>query len=108
MYAIKPPFNVNSAAQLAAVAALEDKNFIKKSVKHYFFWAKKLKKVFENLNLTIMRKSILLSLSILFAVAIFSQEYATDFTVEDCDGVTHNLFSILDEGKVVVMVWVMP
>ncbi len=55
-----------------------------------------------------MRKSILLSLSILFAVAIFSQEYATDFTVEDCDGVTHNLFSILDEGKVVVMVWVMP
>ena len=48
MYAIKPPFNVNSAAQVAAIAALKDNNFIKKSVKHNFFWANKLKKIFKN------------------------------------------------------------
>ena len=48
MYAIKPPFNVNSAAQIAAITALKDKNFIKKSIKHNFFWANKLKKIFEN------------------------------------------------------------
>ena len=48
MYAIKPPFNVNSTAQIAAVTALKDKNFIKKSIKHNFFWANKLKKIFEN------------------------------------------------------------
>ena len=39
MNKIKPPFNINAAAQLAAVAALNDKIFIKKSVKHNFFWA---------------------------------------------------------------------
>ena len=52
MYAMKPPFNVNSAAQLAAVAALKDSNFIKKSVKHNFFWVNKLKKIFESYDIT--------------------------------------------------------
>tara|TARA_B100000427_G_scaffold51488_1_gene39437 strand:+ start:68 stop:1144 length:1077 start_codon:yes stop_codon:yes gene_type:complete len=47
MYAIKPPFNVNSAAQIAAITALKDNNFIKKSVNHNFFWGNKLKKTFE-------------------------------------------------------------
>ncbi len=36
-----------------------------------------------------MKKSILLSLSILFSVLTFSQTTATDFTVDDCNGVTH-------------------
>ena len=44
MNIIKPPFNVNMAAQLAAVAALKDKSFINKSVKHNFFGLIKLKK----------------------------------------------------------------
>ena len=44
MYKIKPPFNVNTVAQLAAIAALNDKSFVKKSSNHNFFWAKKLKK----------------------------------------------------------------
>ena len=52
MNAIKPPFNVNSAAQLTAVASLKDNNFVKKSVKHNFFWANKLKKIFENYDIT--------------------------------------------------------
>ena len=51
MNKIKPPFNTNAAAQLAAVAALNDKIFIKKSVKHNFFWANKLKKIFNNFNI---------------------------------------------------------
>ena len=51
MNIIKPPFNVNMAAQLAAVAALNDKNFIKKSVKHNFIWANKIKKVLKKFNI---------------------------------------------------------
>ena len=52
MNEIKPPFNTNSAAQIAAVAALNDKSFINKSVKHNFFWANKLKKKLNNFNIT--------------------------------------------------------
>ena len=51
MNIIKPPFNVNMAAQLAAVAALNDKNFINKSVKHNFIWANKIKNLLNKLNI---------------------------------------------------------
>ena len=51
MNIIKPPFNVNMAAQLAAVAALKDKSFINKSIKHNFIWANKIKKVLNKLNI---------------------------------------------------------
>jgi len=51
MNRIKPPFNVNAAAQIAAIAALNDKSFIKKSIKHNFFWASRLKKVLNNFNI---------------------------------------------------------
>ena len=44
---IKPPFNVNKIAQLAAVEALKDKNFIKRSIKHNLFYAKKIKLFLE-------------------------------------------------------------
>ena len=33
---------------------------------------------------------------------------ATDFTTDDCNGVTHNLFDSLDAGNVIVIAWVMP
>ena len=33
MNIIKPPFNVNMAAQIGAIAALNDKNFIKNTYK---------------------------------------------------------------------------
>ena len=52
MIKIKPPFNTNSVAQLAAVAALNDKSFINKAVKHNLFWANKLKKKLNNFNIT--------------------------------------------------------
>ena len=44
MNIIKPPFNVNMAAQLGAIASLNDKSFIKKSIKHNILWANKIKK----------------------------------------------------------------
>tara|TARA_Y100001970_G_scaffold31214_1_gene38731 strand:+ start:167 stop:1252 length:1086 start_codon:yes stop_codon:yes gene_type:complete len=48
---IKPPFNVNKVAQLCAIEALKDKKFIKKSVKHNLFWAKKMKSRLEKLSI---------------------------------------------------------
>ena len=51
MNAIKPPFNTNSAAQLAAIAALKDKNFINRSIKHNYFWATKLRKLLNDFNI---------------------------------------------------------
>ena len=48
---IKPPFNVNGIAQLAAIESLKDKKFINKSIKHNLFYAKKLKKFLENYNI---------------------------------------------------------
>lgn len=40
--------------------------------------------------------------------SVYSQTTATNFTVNDCAGVSHNLFSELDAGKIVVIAWVMP
>jgi len=48
---IKPPFNINGVAQLAAAESLKDKDFINRSVKHNLFYAKKLKKFLEIYNI---------------------------------------------------------
>ncbi len=48
---IKPPFNVNRIAQLAAVEALKDKKFVNRSIKHNFFYANKIKKFLEKYNI---------------------------------------------------------
>ena len=40
---IKPPFNVNEVAQKAAIEALKDNKFIKRSIKHNIFYATKIK-----------------------------------------------------------------
>ena len=51
----------------------------------------------------------LVSFIFLFFIAIsiaFAQ--ATDFTTDDCNGVTHNLFDSLDAGNIIVIAWVMP
>ena len=45
---IKPPFNINSIAQLAAAESLKDKKFIEKSIKHNLFYANKIKNDLEN------------------------------------------------------------
>ena len=49
---IKPPFNINGVAQLAAAESLKDKKFINRSVKHNLFYAKKLKKFLEIYNIS--------------------------------------------------------
>jgi hypothetical protein len=54
-----------------------------------------------------MKTQILSFLLILIAIGCFAQT-ATNFTAKDCDGITHDLFSELDAGKVVVLNWVMP
>jgi histidinol-phosphate aminotransferase len=51
MNTIKPPFNVNQLAQIAATEALKDTNFINKSVKHNITEANKVKKILEKLNI---------------------------------------------------------
>ena len=48
---IKPPFNVNEIAQICAIEALKDNKFIIKSIKHNFYWSKKIKKNLEALDI---------------------------------------------------------
>ena len=51
MYKVKPPFNVTRVAQIAAVESLKDKLFLKKSTKHNYLWANKIKKKLEKFNI---------------------------------------------------------
>jgi histidinol-phosphate aminotransferase len=51
MKLIKPPFNVNSAAQVAGVEALNDKNWLKKNIEHNSKWADIFFENFVNLGI---------------------------------------------------------
>ena len=55
-------------------------------------------------------KNILMIITAILTTIGFSyaQTTATDFTTEDCNGVTHNLFDSLNAGNVIVIAWVMP
>lgn len=54
-------------------------------------------------------KNIILTTLILMFVAILSvAQTAIDFTVDDCNGTSFNLYSELDAGNVIVLCWVMP
>ena len=56
-----------------------------------------------------MKKILIISTLIYFSVGIiFAQTTATDFTTNDCNGVSHNLFNELDAGNIIVIGWVMP
>ncbi len=48
---IKPPFNVNGIAQLAASESLKDKAFINKSIRHNLLYSEKIKKFLETYNI---------------------------------------------------------
>lgn len=54
-----------------------------------------------------MTKYLLITLFFSMILVGMSQT-ATDFTADDCNGVSHNLFSELESGKVIVICWVMP
>ena len=45
---IKPPFNVNEVAQLAAIESLKDKKFLSQSIKHNLIYATKIKNFLKN------------------------------------------------------------
>jgi len=51
MNIIKPPFNVNQLAQIAATEALKDRNFINQSVKHNIIEANKVKNFLETIGI---------------------------------------------------------
>ena len=48
---IKPPFNINEVAQLAAQESLKDSKFISRSVRHNLKYAKKIKKFLEKYDI---------------------------------------------------------
>ena len=51
MNLIRPPFNVNQVAQMAAIEALKDRSFINLSVKHNITEANKVRNVLEKLKI---------------------------------------------------------
>jgi hypothetical protein len=56
-----------------------------------------------------MRKILLLAIPfILNGATAICQTTATDFTATDCSSTSHTLFTELNAGKIVVLVWVMP
>ena len=49
---IKPPFNVNQTAQVAAIEALRDRKFVKRSIQHNLTWANKLNLFLKKCNIS--------------------------------------------------------
>ena len=83
---IKPPFNVNQLAQIAAVEALRDKNFINKSIIHNLISGNKIKKFLENFN-------------------IFSNEVTTNFLLlnfDKCKFSANYIFKMLQTKKIIL------
>ena len=54
---IKPPFNVNEVAQIAAIESLKDQKFISRSIKHNIFYAKKLRDFLNKYDISSNRVS---------------------------------------------------
>ena len=54
MNRIRLPFNLNSIGQKAAIAAINDKNFINKAIKHNKKWKPFIEKKLNNIGLTII------------------------------------------------------
>ena len=56
-----------------------------------------------------MKKTLMIIIAILTTLGFaYAQTTATDFTTNDCNGISHTLFDELDDGKVIVISWVMP
>ncbi len=53
-------------------------------------------------------KAMLLTVAVAGISSFSIAQSATDFTADDCSGDSHSLFTDLDSGKVIVLVWVMP
>jgi histidinol-phosphate aminotransferase len=86
MNLIKPPFNVNQLAQIAAIEALKDKNFINKSIKHNINSANKIKNFLENFD-------------------IFSNKVTTNFLLlnfDKCKFSANYVFKKLQSKKIIL------
>ena len=86
MNTIKPPFNVNQLAQIAATEALKDKKFINKSVNHNIISANKIKKFLENFN-------------------IFSNKVSANFLLlnfDKCKFSANYVFKMLESKKIIL------
>lgn len=56
-----------------------------------------------------MKKTLLIIFAILTSLGFaYAQTTATNFTTNDCDGISHTLFDELDDDKVIIISWVMP
>ncbi|HRO42592.1 MAG TPA: T9SS type A sorting domain-containing protein [Flavipsychrobacter sp.] len=55
-----------------------------------------------------MKKFITSAALLLTTSFAFAQTTATNFTANDCNSTSHTLFTELNSGQVIVMVWVMP
>ena len=53
-------------------------------------------------------KITLVLVFLLIHLVSFAQETAPEIVAQDCDGVSHNLFDELNDGKVIVIGWTMP
>lgn len=53
-------------------------------------------------------KKIILAILLLCSSQVMIAQTATNFTCNDCAGLSHDLFTELDAGKVIVIAWVMP
>jgi len=86
MNIIKPPFNVNKIAQIAATEALKDRNFINQSVKHNITEANKVKTTLEKLD-------------------IFSNEVTANFLLlnfDKCKFSAHYVFNKLQSEGIIL------
>ena len=56
-----------------------------------------------------MKKTLMIILAILTTLGFaYAQTTATDFTTNDCNGISHTLFDELNNDQVIVIAWVMP
>ena len=55
-----------------------------------------------------MKKNILILTLVLIQAIVGFAQTATNFTANDCVGASHDLFTELNTGKVIVITWVMP
>ena len=58
--------------------------------------------------MTLMKKIILIAVFSFFNHFVSAQVTATNFNVNDCSGTNHDFFTELNQGKVIVIDWVMP
>jgi hypothetical protein len=64
--------------------------------------------IYSNHKKSIMKKIVTTLALVCAALTMHAQTTATDWTAADCNSTSHTLFNELDNGKIIVLVWVMP